>query len=231
MHSVFRARFWAAAEIGLMFGGERCIWMAEVKFPNVPCKIILNKFKFNIKLPLYLNWEIPLKPLHKWKIPPPSSPCLFLYAAASSVVLLWCCCPSSVYRDHYVSTKADERETHRDHKRRQASLSDPLITRWFLHQHGFWTPLKHARNMKTEDDRQAHTRMSYTSIQIKSHPRAWSIILDLGNNVCVRIMTTQKVHSVYLCSTSMQIHPFPVNDNFFENSFPNFLTTCFKKKN
>lgn len=88
MHSVFRARFWAAAEIGLMFGGERCIWMAEVKFPNVPCKIILNKFKFNIKLPLYLNWEIPLKPLHKWKIPPPSSPCLFLYAAASSVVLL-----------------------------------------------------------------------------------------------------------------------------------------------
>lgn len=143
---------------------------------------------------------------------------------------LWCCCPSSVYRDHYVSTKADERETHRDHKRRQASLSDPLITRWFLHQHGFWTPLKHARNMKTEDDRQAHTRKSYTSIQIKSHPRAWSIILDLGNNVCVRIMTTQKVHSVYLCSTSMQIHPFPVNDNFFENSFPNFLTTCFKKK-
>lgn len=84
--------------------------------------------------------------------------------------------------------------------------------------------------MKTEDDRQAHTRKSYTSIQIKSHPRARSIILDLGNNVCVRIMTTQKVHSVYLCSTSMQIHPFPVNDNFFENSFPNFLTTCFQKK-
>lgn len=88
--------------------------------------------------------------------------------------------------------------------------------------------------MKTEDDRQAHTRKSYTSIQIKSHPRARSIILDLGNNVCVKIMTTQKVHSVYLCWTSMQMHPFLVKDNFFqtafENSFPNFLTTCCQKK-
>ena len=96
---------------------DRSIWMAEFawKLPH----------KYNPKaLSPSPNPEIPLKSdcaseNCSHHLPPA---CLYMLLLA-----LWCCRPSSVYRDHYVSTKADERETHRDHKRRQASTSDPLI--------------------------------------------------------------------------------------------------------
>lgn len=85
------------------------------------------------------------------------------------LLALWCCCPSSVYRDHYVSAKADERETRRDHKRRQTSLSDPLIIADSFINMAF------TRSMKTEEDRQAHTH-TYARTQvwfIRKRGRSW----------------------------------------------------------
>ena len=51
------------------------------------------------------------------------------------LLALWRCFPNRVDQDHYIPTKADERETHKDHKRKQPSLFDPLIpsSTWPLH--------------------------------------------------------------------------------------------------
>lgn len=116
---------------------------------------------------------------------PPFSACFYMLLLA-----LWCCCPSSVYRDHYVSTKADERETHRDHKRRQASLSDPLIIAdSFINMaftrrssiHGTWKERMIDRH--THRTHRTHTHIS------ESDPRARKITLDLGNSMCDKIIS------------------------------------------
>lgn len=131
------------------------------------CAIIFLK-QFNVNLFPFPNPQIPFRAAVWMKITVPILLGLFLHAADRSV----CCCPSSVYRDHYVSAKADERETHIDHKRRQTSPSDPLIIADSFINMPF-SCRSNVRNMKRENDRRVYTQHTH----VRPHGRKKKIII------------------------------------------------------